>query len=167
MSQPDFRAIIELKVLDFQTSARWHSKFNRLRRDVPRLAIVVVIAIVIGFTNLSLTAPLITIATPIETNPTMYFPYIRCIFPITGNGALMGSALPNCGKKSFHISLKGENKFKAIDLFKNFELQKRFTPGSDQFDADLEIEDETPAFWHLRATQIDNHIAYSSPIWFE
>lgn len=70
-------------------------------------------------------------------------------------------------KKSFHISLKGENKFKAIDLFKNFELQKRFTPGSDQFDADLEIEDETPAFWHLRATQIDNHIAYSSPIWFE
>ncbi len=40
-------------------------KFNRLRRDVPRLAIVVVIAIVIGFTKLSITAPLIAIATTI------------------------------------------------------------------------------------------------------
>ncbi len=56
----DFCALLGKIGLSFQKA-----KFNRLRRELPRLVIVVVIAIVIGFTKLSISAPLIAIATTI------------------------------------------------------------------------------------------------------
>jgi hypothetical protein len=90
---------------------------------------------------------------------------IRLLFTI--NGKLMGSVLPNAVKKDIHISVKGERNFKAVDIIKNGELYKRFKPYSSEFETDLTICCDEKSNWYVRATQVDNHIAFSSPIWFE
>ncbi len=89
---------------------------------------------------------------------------IRLLF--TGNGALMGTALPDTPEKVFHIRLQGEQPFKAVDLLRNGILHARFRPGAPTFTKDLQVADQGPSFWHLRAVQVDNHAAWSSPIWF-
>jgi hypothetical protein len=91
--------------------------------------------------------------------------HIRLIF--TGNGHLMGSVVPNTARKTFLIDAVGEGPFKKIELFKNGELY-HFRPGESRFfKAEIKIDDDEAAFWHTRVTQADNHVAWSSPIWFE
>jgi hypothetical protein len=92
-------------------------------------------------------------------------PRIRLLF--TMNGKLMGSVLQNITEKVIHISVKGERNFKAIDVIKNGELFKRFKPYSNEFETDITVSCDERSSWYVRATQIDNHIAFSSPIWFE
>ena len=83
------------------------------------------------------------------------------------NGAVMGSILPLCRHKVFEISVEGEQPFKAVDLVRNGEIVRRFVPGSPVFRQQIELEEDGPSNWYLRAVQRDNHLAYSSPIWFE
>lgn len=90
---------------------------------------------------------------------------IKLIF--TGNGKLMGSTLPFTEKKALHVSIDAENALKKIDLFRNSELYERYIPEGKRFTMDINVESDTPDYWYVRATQLDNHIAYSSPIWFE
>lgn len=90
---------------------------------------------------------------------------IRLLFTI--NGQLMGSILPITEKKKIYISAKGERPFKAVDLIKNGELFKRFKPYDIEFETEITIAEQEPSNWYVRVTQLDNHIAYSSPIWFE
>ncbi len=90
---------------------------------------------------------------------------IRLIF--TANGNLMGSVLPDVAKKTFGIDVVGENALKKVDLFRNGELYKRFVGDGKTFQTDMTVSDDGPANWYVRATQLDDHIAWSSPIWFE
>ncbi len=90
---------------------------------------------------------------------------IRLVF--TSNGKLMGSAIPNSKEKVFLVDVVGENNLKKIDLFKNGTHYKRFTPTGKTFKKEFAIKDEQPSNWYVRVTQLDNHIAYSSPVWFE
>ncbi|MGE5549738.1 MAG: DUF3604 domain-containing protein [Bacteroidota bacterium] len=90
---------------------------------------------------------------------------IRLLFTI--NGRLMGSILPNTALKTIRIAVRGERPLKAVDLIRNGELYQRFKPKTLEFATDLNISDAEPAYWYTRATQIDNHIAYASPIWCE
>ncbi len=89
---------------------------------------------------------------------------IRLLF--TGNGALMGSVVPNTPEKVLEIDIIGENRLKKVDLFRDAELYRRFIPEGKTFKMELTVQEDTPSNWYVRATQIDNHIAYSSPIWF-
>ncbi|NLF38064.1 DUF3604 domain-containing protein [bacterium] len=89
---------------------------------------------------------------------------IRLLFTI--NGALMGSILPNVPGKTVHLDLKGEQPFKSVDIMKNGGRIMRFRPDAIEFTADVPLNDPGPGNWYVRATQIDNHIAYSSPVWF-
>lgn len=88
---------------------------------------------------------------------------IRLVFTL--NGALMGSEIPDANEKAIHIDVAGEAPFKAVDLMRNGELHRRFRPNDIHFRVDLKETSDDPSFWYVRATQIDNHIAWSSPIW--
>ncbi len=90
---------------------------------------------------------------------------IRLVF--TANGQLMGSLLPDASDKSFAVDVTGENRLKKVELFRNGQLHHRWAPQGRSLQAELTVRNDGPAYWYLRATQVDNHIAWSSPIWFE
>ena len=90
----------------------------------------------------------------------------RILLLFTGNGALMGSILPAVSERSLLVDVAGENALKKIDLFRNGEPFKRFVPEGKTFSCELTVREDEPAYYYLRATQVDNHIAWSSPIWF-
>ncbi len=90
---------------------------------------------------------------------------IRLLF--TMNDQIMGSILNRTDPKHISISVKGENTIKTVDIIKNGQIFKRFTPGTIDYNIELSVKDEGKSNWYVRITQIDNHIAYSSPIWFE
>lgn len=90
---------------------------------------------------------------------------IRLIF--TGNGRLMGSVLDVVDRKEFLIDVVGENRLKKVEVFRNGQLFKKFRPDGKIFKTELKVDEPEPDNWYVRVTQIDNHIAYSSPIWFE
>ncbi len=89
---------------------------------------------------------------------------IRLIFK--ANGEWMGAVLKNMPTKQFTINVHGENRLKRIDLFRNAELYRRFYPSGLEFQDEIIVSDEKPANWYVRVTQMDNHQAFSSPIWF-
>ncbi|OGV37200.1 MAG: hypothetical protein A2020_08440 [Lentisphaerae bacterium GWF2_45_14] len=86
---------------------------------------------------------------------------------LAGNGQLMGSILPNDKEKLLEINTTGENRLKKVDLFKNGEHFERFCPDGKNFHKEIKITEDKPSNWYVRVTQVDNHMAYSSPIWFE
>ena len=90
---------------------------------------------------------------------------IRLIF--TGNGRLMGSVIPAERKRRLHVDVFAENELKRIDVFRNGNLNRSFAPKGLRFQADLDVDEDGPANWYVRVTQQDNHVAWSSPIWFE
>jgi hypothetical protein len=90
---------------------------------------------------------------------------IRLVF--TANGHLMGSVIKNTTTKHLYIGVEGENRLKRIDLFRNAELYRRFDPEGIVFQREIAILDEAPSNWYVRVTQVDNHQAFSSPIWYE
>ncbi len=79
----------------------------------------------------------------------------------------MGSVIPNSKEKVFLIDVVGENNLKKIDLFRNAEHYKRFIPTGKTFKTEFKVADEEPSNWYVRVTQLDNHLAFSSPVWFE
>ncbi len=89
---------------------------------------------------------------------------IRLLF--TANDALMGSVLPETRHKEFRIEVAGENRLKRIDLFRNGGLYRTLLPEGIAFAQTIAVDSEGPDNWYVRATQIDNHIAWSSPVWF-
>ncbi len=90
---------------------------------------------------------------------------IRLLF--TANGQLMGSIMPDAATKEFFIDVKAENDLKKVEIFKDGELYKMFPADGKNFSMDLAVRDSGPGNWYVRATQKDNHIAWSSPVWFE
>lgn len=90
---------------------------------------------------------------------------IRLLF--TGNGELMGAELPNPDEIELEIDVVGENVLKKVDLFRNGDLFKRFVPDGIRFHTSVRAREEESTNWYVRVTQVDNHIAYSSPIWFD
>jgi hypothetical protein len=90
---------------------------------------------------------------------------IRLVF--TACGQLMGSVVPNAPEKAFLIDVVGENRLKKVDLIRNGEPFKRLVPVGKDFKTELTVRDEEASNWYVRVTQMDNQIAWSSPIWFE
>jgi Protein of unknown function (DUF3604) len=89
---------------------------------------------------------------------------IRLLF--TANGKMMGSELAEVGQKEFHVDVTGDNRLKKIELFRNCELFKIFIPDGNSFTTDFSVPSTGSDNWYVRVTQVDSHIAYSSPVWF-
>jgi hypothetical protein len=90
---------------------------------------------------------------------------MRLLF--TGNGELMGAVVPNQPDKTLFIDVAGESELKKVDLFRKGELYKRFIPDGKSFTTELTVKEEEASNWYVRATQKDNHMVFSSPIWFD
>ena len=75
-----------------------------------------------------------------------------------------GTDLGPTEDKEIHIEAVGEQPLKAVDVIRDGEVFQRFRPNAVRFTTDIKTN-EPGAFWYVRVTQIDNHIAYSSPIW--
>jgi hypothetical protein len=90
---------------------------------------------------------------------------IKMVF--TMNGRLMGSQMPDTEKKMLFIDLEGENKWKAVDVIYNGEVIRRYESSGKTFRIGDDLSQFGKGFFYVRATQVDNHIAYSSPVWFE
>jgi hypothetical protein len=86
---------------------------------------------------------------------------------VTGNGHLMGDVVPNTREKHLEIDVTGENRLKRIDLYRNGELYQRMPPDGTRVHESITVHEEAPSNWYVRVIQVDNHIAYSSPIWYE
>ncbi|MBI5722753.1 MAG: DUF3604 domain-containing protein [Planctomycetes bacterium] len=91
-------------------------------------------------------------------------PRIRLIF--TANGAMMGSELPQAEEKIFRIEAVGEVPLKKVELFRDGRPHTLLPAQGRQFAAELKLKDAGPSNWYVRATQQDNHVAISSPVWF-
>ncbi|HCE44250.1 MAG TPA: hypothetical protein DET40_11940 [Lentisphaeria bacterium] len=90
---------------------------------------------------------------------------IRLLF--TADGKLMGSTLKSGGRSKLGIELAGEMPFKSVELHRNGELYRRWKPFDREFSMKTDAVNGQPSFWHVRAVQTDNEIAWSSPIWFD
>lgn len=89
---------------------------------------------------------------------------IRLLFTI--NGQLMGSFINNTGCKNAFISVHGENRLKTVDIISDGQVIKRYLPDSNNFEKEF-VLNECYKYCYIRVTQIDNHAAFSSPIWFK
>jgi len=93
-------------------------------------------------------------------------PRIKLIF--TANDHLMGSELAETKQKTFFIDVVGENILKKVELLRNGRVFDLFVPaGGKSFKKGIKINSKGPDYWYVRVTQIDNHVAWSSPIWFD
>jgi hypothetical protein len=90
---------------------------------------------------------------------------IRLVFAV--NGKLMGSILPIVEQRTLAVDVTGENALKKVELFYNGSLLQRSAPTGKTFHLDLLHVDGQPGYYTARVTQRDNHVAWSSPIWFE
>ena len=90
---------------------------------------------------------------------------IRLLF--TGNGRLMGSVAPNDPTKRLAIDVVGESDLKRVDVFRDGEQFERFRPDGIAFATEMQVREPGPSNWYVRVTQLDNHVAWSSPVWFE
>jgi hypothetical protein len=90
---------------------------------------------------------------------------IRVVFTI--DGVLMGSVVACAKSHSLEIAVAGDNELKTVDLVHNGSLFRRFQPDGTTCTLKLDIAGEAGSDWYVRVTQVDNHIAYSSPIWIQ
>lgn len=79
----------------------------------------------------------------------------------------MGEILPQDTPRCFTLQLEGEDRFKAVDLVRNGEIYRRVKPYSTSYSETVTIDETGRSNWYLRAIQEDNHLVYSSPIWFK
>lgn len=92
---------------------------------------------------------------------------LRLVF--CANGRLMGSTVANSPRKRIMIDVTGESPLKKVELFRGPARHTLYVPdgGAHTFRTEVNIDDPAGGYWYVRATQLDNHIAWSSPVWFE
>jgi hypothetical protein len=79
----------------------------------------------------------------------------------------MGSEVADEPSNELGIDVVGESALKKVDVFRNGDLHKRYAPRELAFRTHLKIDSDPGSFWHVRVTQQDNHVAWSSPIWLD
>jgi uncharacterized membrane protein len=52
-------------------------------------------------------------------------------------------------------------------MFRNGEHYKALIPEGMNYRNEIRVREDSPSSWYVRVTQHDNHIAWSSPVWFE
>lgn len=89
----------------------------------------------------------------------------RILLWMTVNGAPMGSEIEAADKAVIHLNVQACGPIASVELMKNAECHKTFTPQADVFDTTLEDPCQGPAFYHARVTQKNGHLAVCSPVW--
>ena len=84
-----------------------------------------------------------------------------------------GSSIPNDKTPKLNIHVKGQRELAKVEVLRNSKVIKEFAVEKDVLDfeaifADKNFQDEKDVlYYYIRATQKNNEIAWSSPIWVE
>lgn len=89
----------------------------------------------------------------------------RIRMTIKMDGHWMGSELPLGDDRELTMDLAGEDRFKAVEVFKNGELAHQWSPQTPEFKESVRIPGDEQAFWTVRATQRNNQVGFASPFW--
>ena len=81
--------------------------------------------------------------------------------------APLGSELSRDTPRAFQIRVAGTTDLETVELLRDGNPIKTWRPQADTFSTDIaDQEHEQPAFYLLRVKQVDQHQAWTSPIWF-
>jgi hypothetical protein len=89
---------------------------------------------------------------------------LRVLFTV--NGRLMGSVQPRRGAQYVEINVQAIRPLKAVDLIGPRGIIRRFEPGKVTFRHGFTLPGRTPPWCYLRVMQLDNEMAWTSPIFF-
>jgi hypothetical protein len=89
----------------------------------------------------------------------------RIVLEVTVNGAPMGSEIELAHERTVKASAWAEAEIKKVEFMKNAEVAHAAKPGSDSVEVEWSETADDPAFYHVRVTQADGHLAVSSPVW--
>lgn len=134
------------------------------------------------FTNLTYSGGLAAVIAPVLTREAIFDSlYNRRCYATSGvriylnfmiNGHAIGSEIfVNKKELSLHykLTIGGTNRFAYVELVQSNKITKIWTyNGSDYIEMEDEIILENMSDWfYIRVTQIDRHMAWSSPIWVD
>jgi hypothetical protein len=110
----------------------------------------------------------------------------RIVLGFTLAGHSMGAELSTVQKAGLHVNrhiagyVAGTSNIKSIEILRNGDCIHTYSPQAQWFD--FEFDDMTPlkdiclkdpetkslfCFYYIRVTQVDGHVAWSSPIWID
>ena len=90
----------------------------------------------------------------------------RIVMQFAADGRPMGSELPVDAPRRFRIDVDAPGELARVELLRDGHVLQRWTPRSLSFSVGAEGNHTRPAFYHVRAFQVDGHRAWASPIWF-
>lgn len=92
----------------------------------------------------------------------------KIVVDFRANDRLMGSVLDaDEDSVEFEGRVEGVGEIDAVELVANGEVVREWSPDEHSFDVDVVDEDPDPGYYYLRVHQVDDHMAWSSPIWLE
>jgi hypothetical protein len=87
------------------------------------------------------------------------------------NDYLMGETIPRNNNPKISIDVKGSDSIKVVEIMRNSRVVKTFEvqPGKDKFsvlhtDVDA-VKEPGVLYYYARVTQVNGHIAWSTPVW--
>jgi hypothetical protein len=97
----------------------------------------------------------------------------KIIMDLRINGAMNGSVIITNKAPAINIKVKAQRELEKIDILRNSEIIKTYSIQDGSIDFHKEYRDEQYleekeiCYYYIRATQKNNEIAWSSPMWIE
>lgn len=91
----------------------------------------------------------------------------KVVVDFRANGQLMGSVLDAAGPVEFEGGVEGDAVIDAVELVVNGDVAREWTPDGRSFALDVTEESPDPGYYYLRVHMVDEHMAWSSPVWLE
>lgn len=89
---------------------------------------------------------------------------IKLLFTV--DEQLMGSTVARADILRFHIDIQAEGKIKYVAVVMDGQVVERFAGSSEYFRLDGQLKN-MKRYVYVKVVQMDNHIAYSSPVFIE
>jgi hypothetical protein len=91
----------------------------------------------------------------------------KVVLDFRADGELMGSVLDAADEVTFEGRVEGTAALDAVELVGNGEVRREWSPETDAFRFAVVEEAPDPGYYYLRVHRVDEHMAWSSPIWLE
>jgi hypothetical protein len=92
----------------------------------------------------------------------------KIVLDFRADGELMGSVLDTAATEvTFEGRIDGDGVLDTVELVGNGEVCREWSPETDTFTFEVVEDAPDPGYYYLRAHRVDEHMAWSSPIWLE
>ena len=92
----------------------------------------------------------------------------RILLDFRVNGEVMGSEITSKSSPEIDIEIKGTDIIRKVEIQKNNQIVKEFSPGAMDYDlswTDMDFGENESCFYYVRVEQENNEEAISSPVW--